>query len=217
MQIRMRYFASARDRAGTGEEVISLPEGATVSELCAALSQSRPGLAPLLPRCRVARNQAFAEADARLSDGDEVAIIPPVAGGDDRAGVTDGPISAEALAARVRGPEIGAVVTFEGTVRNAARGKRVTKLRYEAFGEMASKQLAEIARAAESRWPGARVAVVHRTGTLDIGEVSVAIAVGAPHRGDAFEACRFVIETLKRDLTIWKKESYDDGEEWVEG
>lgn len=218
MQITIRYFAAARDRAnGTREEIIQVEEGASLGHVLALLLERHAGLRGFLPRCRVARNQAFAEPDAVLAAGDEVAIIPPVSGGDDLVGVSAQPISAAALSKRVEGPEIGAVVTFEGTVRNHARGKTVLRLHYEAFGDMAQKQLAEIASQARATWPGARVAVQHRTGLLEIGEVSVAIAVGTPHRGDAFEACRFVIEAIKKDLTVWKREVYPDSEEWIEG
>jgi molybdopterin synthase catalytic subunit len=218
MLVSVRYFAAARERAGgLKEESVELAPGATVGELLALLQEKHAGLRAFLPRCRVARNQAFVEPSEALKAGDEVAMIPPVAGGSDLVGLSEHTISAAALAKRVEGPQVGAIVTFEGTVRNHARGKKVLRLHYEAYGEMAQRQLQEIAAQAEQKWPGARVALVHRTGLLEIGEVSVAIAVGTPHRGDAFDACRFVIETLKRDLTIWKREFYEGGEEWVEG
>jgi molybdopterin converting factor subunit 1 len=218
MSIRVRYFAAARDRVGgvSQEEKpfeAALSLGAFKQKLC----DEKPSLVAFLPRCRVAVNQAFASDETMLKDGDEVAIIPPVAGGDDLVGLTDKPIAAAALADKVRASGVGAIVTFEGTVRDHARGKKVVQLHYEAFGEMAHKQLAQLAKDAMEKFPGVVVSLMHRTGTLDIGEVSVAIAVGSPHRGDAFEACRFVIETLKRDLTIWKRERYEGGEEWVEG
>lgn len=218
MKIRIRYFAAARERTGgVGEEERSIAEGALLADLLQEVVRAHPALEKLLPRCRVAVNQSFAPETKPLSEGDEVAIIPPVAGGDDLVGITEAPISPESLVARVSGPEMGAVVTFAGTVRDHARGKKVLRLQYEAYQEMAEKQLGDIVKEAMQRWPGCKASVLHRTGTLAIGEVSVAIAVAAPHRAEAFEACRFIIETLKRDLTIWKREVYEGGEEWVEG
>jgi MoaE-MoaD fusion protein len=218
MKLTIRYFAAARDRVGglsQEERIVEAP--IVLGGLKTLLSEVHPNLLNFLPRCRVAINQAFANDDAALQDGDEVAIIPPVAGGSDLVGLTDQTISAAALADKVRAAGVGAIVTFEGTIRNHARGKQVVQLHYEAFGEMAHRQLQQMAHDATQKYPGVTVSLMHRTGTLDIGEVSVAIAVGSPHRGDAFDACRHVIEALKRDLTIWKRERYQDGEEWVEG
>jgi molybdopterin converting factor subunit 1 len=218
MKITIRYFAAARDRVGgISQEEKNVDGPLSLEAFKQLLYETYPNLTTFLPRCRLAINQAFATDDALLKEGDEVAIIPPVAGGSDLVGLSDKSISAAALADKVRAAGIGAIVTFEGTVRNYARGKKVTQLHYEAFGEMAQKQLQQMAQEATQKYPGVTVALMHRTGTLEIGEVSVAIAVGSPHRGDAFEACRLVIETLKRDLTIWKRERYEGGEEWVEG
>lgn len=218
MKISIRYFAAARDRVGgRSREERDLPEGASLQNLVALLYEAYPSLQTFLPRCRIAINQAFAEESAPLKEGDEVAIIPPVAGGSDLVGLTETPITAAALADKVRASGVGAIVTFEGTVRDNARGKKVVRLHYEAFGEMAQKQLLKITQDAQKKWPDAIISVMHRTGTLEIGEVSVAIAVGSPHRAEAFETCRFVIEELKRDVTIWKRELYEGSAEWVEG
>ena len=218
MKITVRYFAASRDRVGgLSHEEKTLEAPVSLGGLKTLLCETYPSLTNFLPRCRLAINQAFANDEDLLKDGDEVAIIPPVAGGSDLVGLTEKTISAVALADKVRAAGVGAIVTFEGTIRNHARGKKVVQLHYEAFGEMAHKQLQQMAADAMQKYPGVTVALMHRTGTLEIGEVSVAIAVGSPHRGDAFDACRQVIEALKRDLTIWKREKYEDGEDWVEG
>ncbi len=122
-----------------------------------------------------------------------------------------------ALVQAISNPEVGGIVTFQGVVRNHARGKRVRYLEYDAYPEMAEQQMAAIAAEVERRWQTDRVALVHRVGRLEIGECSVVVAVACPHRGEAFEACRYAIDTLKADVPIWKKEVAEDGEEWVEG
>lgn len=129
--------------------------------------------------------------------------------------VVERPIASAEVEALVAAPGAGAVVTFTGAVRDQTRGRRVVRLEYEAYVPMAEKVAAAIAAEAVARWPGARVAVLHRIGRLEIGEASVVIAVAAPHRGDAFDACRFVIDQLKRDVPIWKRELFEDGAEWV--
>ncbi len=122
-----------------------------------------------------------------------------------------------ALVQAISNPEVGGIVTFQGVVRNHARGKRVRYLEYDAYPEMAEQQMAAIAAEVERRWQTDRVALVHRVGRLEIGECSVVVAVACPHRGEAFEACRYAIDTLKANVPIWKKEVAEDGEEWVEG
>ncbi len=131
--------------------------------------------------------------------------------------VTAEPIDADALAQSLLRPEHGGVVTFEGTVRRDSRGKHVRYLEYDAYPAMAEQQMAAILAEAEERWPGTNVAVSHRVGRLEIGEVSVAIAAVAPHRGEAFAACRYVIDEIKQRVPIWKKEVAEDGEVWIEG
>lgn len=131
--------------------------------------------------------------------------------------LVDSPIDRDAVAAAVAASTSGALVIFEGVVRDTARGKRVTHLVYESYGPMALKQLSRLQDAARERWPEVSIAVVHRTGRLEIGESSVVIAVSAPHRAEAFDACRFLIDQLKTSVPIWKKEFYDDGESWIEG
>lgn len=131
--------------------------------------------------------------------------------------IVHSPIDPKRVMDAVSSPAAGAVVTFDGTIRNHARGKPVTHLFYEAYGPMALKELQKIQSEALKRWPLQKLAVVHRLGRMEIGESSVFIAVSAAHRGDAFEACRFVIDTLKTTVPIWKKEFYEDGEVWIEG
>ncbi len=134
-----------------------------------------------------------------------------------RARITRDPISAAALADELVSAEHGGVVTFDGVVRVHSRGKRIRYLEYEAYPAMAERQIAEILAEAQETWPDAEVAAAHRTGRLEIGEVSVAIAAAAPHRAEAFAACRFVIDAIKQRVPIWKKEVAEDGEEWIEG
>jgi len=131
--------------------------------------------------------------------------------------ITREPIDRDATVAAVAHPEAGGICTFEGVVRNHARGRRVAYLEYDAYPEMAEEQMAAIASEVHARWPGARIAMVHRIGHLEIGEVSVIVSVATPHRAQAFEACRYAIDTLKTTVPIWKKEFGEHGEEWVEG
>jgi molybdopterin synthase catalytic subunit len=168
-----------------------------------------------------ARNRDYVGLDEPLADGDEVALIPPVSGGalvDSFADllVTAEPLSVDAAMRRVRDPAMGGVCVFVGTVRRENRGKRVVRLDYEAYPEMAEAKMAEIAREAGRRWGPLRVAMHHRIGRLDIGDDAVVIAVAAPHRAEAFAACRFAIDRLKEIVPIWKKEHTDDGAVWID-
>jgi len=212
--VTLLYFAAAREAVGAARE--SLPEPpATVGALRALLLQRHPGLARVLPRCRIAVDEAFAGDDAPLPDGAEVAVIPPVAGGGGGLfRVVDRPLDLDEVIAAVRGSGRGAVVTFTGDVRGETRGKRVLRLEYEAYPAMAERKLAEIGAALAAEH-GAEVAIVHRVGTLAPGEAAVVIACAAPHRAPAFRACEAAIERLKRDAPIWKREVFEDGSEWV--
>ena len=149
-------------------------------------------------------------------DGDELAFIPPVSGGSDdpRFAMTTAPLTLDAVIALVERPEAGAVATFTGVVRNHTKERKVVRLEYDAYVPMAERKLRETAEKAEERWP-VRVAIHHRHGSLEVGELAVVIAVSSPHRAEAFDACRFVIEELKREVPIWKKEVSPDGEEWI--
>lgn len=218
----VKLFAAAAQAAGSRE--VSGPwAGLTADELLAALLAAHPGLKPLGPSLQMAVNHEYVDGDHRIAEGDEVAVIPPVSGG---AGpvmasgeplyeVTGEPLSADRVAARVVAPEHGAVATFTGTVREWTFGQRTVQLEYEAYPEMAIKEMERIGREIAARWAGSACAIAHRVGSLAIGEASVIIAVATPHRADAFEACRYAIDRLKEIVPIWKKERWEDGEVWV--
>jgi molybdopterin synthase catalytic subunit len=179
------------------------------------LRARHPALQGLLPAVRVSVNQAFAPEDAPLSDGDEVALIPPVSGGAGLYRVTDEPLSLDEVVRAVGGESQGGVVTFTGVVRRHSRGKTIVRLEYEAYRPMAERKLAEIGDTITREIPGAQVAIVHRVGKLAVGDAAVVIAASAPHRAQAFDACRAAIDRLKESVPIWKKEIAEDGEEWV--
>jgi molybdopterin synthase catalytic subunit len=213
MPITILYFAGARDAAGTSRETLA-GAPATVRELRAALAAAHPRLGPILARSRISVDQEFAEDDAPLRDGAEVALIPPVAGGAPLFRVVDRPLVLAEVVEAVESPGRGGLVTFTGTVRNETRGRRVLRLEYEAYVPMAERKLEEIGTAL-AREHGAEVAIVHRVGVLAPGDAAVVIACSAPHRTPAFRACEACIERLKKDVPIWKREVYEDGSEWV--
>jgi MoaE-MoaD fusion protein len=214
MQITLRFFAVVRERLGESERVVELPEGSTIADARAYVDNLAGAAAPLVQRSMTMLNQEYASPEDVLRDGDELAFIPPVSGGD-HFRVHAGTLDAQAITASVEDEGAGAVVTFLGTVRDNARGRAVTHLDYEAYPEAAEKMLARIAREMRDRWPVLRVAIEHRTGKLAIGEVSVVIAVSSAHRDAAFESCAYAIERIKEIVPIWKKEFYRDGEVWV--
>ncbi|OFX24693.1 MAG: molybdopterin converting factor subunit 1 [Anaeromyxobacter sp. RBG_16_69_14] len=213
MAIQVLYFAAAREAAGASRE--SLPDvPATVADLRRVLAQRHPPLARVLPRCRIAVNQEFAEDATPLQDGAEVALVPPVAGGAPRFEVVDRPLVLAEVVDAVSRPGLGGVVTFTGTVRDENHGRRVIRLEYEAYKDMAERKLAQIG--AEIRTAHqVDVAIVHRVGVLAPGQAAVVIACAAPHRTPAFRACEACIERLKQEVPIWKREVFEDGTEWV--
>jgi molybdopterin converting factor subunit 1 len=228
MQIRVRAFASLRQALGTDRLTLSLEGGATVTEVLAQLSEEYPGAAPHLARALVAVNRDYADRSQPLGPNDEVAVFPPVSGGGTKVAaremVTHVALTAESidpleLSARVSDPGTGGVVTFAGVVRDNSLGRSVRHLEYEAYPPMAEAKMGQIVEEARERWPEIRgVAVVHRVGRLEIGELAVLVAVAAPHRDDgAFEATRYIIDRTKEIVPIWKKEVWTDGEEWLEG
>ena len=198
-------FAGLRERAGWGEREI---EASSVADVWPAL-----GLGEEPQGLLYAVNHEYAERDRALVDGDEVALIPPVSGGAFR--LVEGPLDLGAVVAEVADEQAGAIATFQGTVRRQSRGRVVIALEYEAYGGMAEKVMGEIAEGVKSRYELCEVAVAHRVGRCDVGDVSVAIAVSAPHRQDALSACRDVIDELKERVPLWKKELYEGGEEWI--
>jgi molybdopterin synthase catalytic subunit len=218
VQISVIYFAVFRERLGRDAEELELPTGATVADALAALAARHPAIAQLRGKFRVAVNQEFADDTYALSARDELALIPPVAGGS-MAGrhvvLTDQTLSLDRCIAAVRGPGMGGVVTFVGMVRQHSRGATIDHLEYEAYAPMAVKVMAQLCDEIEREVAGARLAVEHRTGTLAVGDLAVAIAAAAPHRAEAFVACRAMIDRLKERVPIWKKEVGVDGEQWV--
>lgn len=205
MRVRVRLFAGLRERAGWGEREI---EASSVADVWPAL-----GLGEEPDGLLYAVNHEYAERDRVLVDGDEVALIPPVSGGAFR--LVEGAPDLAAVIAEVADDRAGAIATFQGTVRRQSRGREVIALEYEAYGGMAEKVMAEIAAGVKERYDLCEVAVAHRVGRCDVGEVSVAIAVSARHRQDALSACRDVIDELKERVPLWKKELYEGGEEWI--
>lgn len=220
MNVRVVLFAKPRELVGRPNVDLSLPAGATAKEAWLQLSDQYQ-LGPLPRSFRCAVNSEYAQWDDALKDGDELAVIPPVSGGavGQRKGLValrDAALDPAEIAAAVRTDADGAVVTFAGVVREHSRGKTVRALVYEAYGAMAERQMQTLAEEARRRWPLTDLAVVHRTGTLRVGETSVVIAVAASHRGEAFDACEWLIDELKRTVPIWKKEVYTEGEAWVD-
>jgi MoaE-MoaD fusion protein len=214
-ELTVLYFAAAREQAGCAREQVPHQAGLTVGALLDALCERHLGLARLRPHLRVAVNQEFVEPQAPVPPGAEVALIPPVAGGEGRFLVVDRPLRLEDVVAAVQGQGPGAVVTFSGAVRDQTQGRQVVQLDYEAYAPMAERKLREIAQEAAARWPRTQLAIHHRVGTLRPGELAVVIAAAAPHRKEAFLACEHALERLKQDVPIWKKEHFSDGQVWV--
>ena len=195
---------------------MALDEGATVGELRLVLAAEHAIFDQLGERLAVSVNLELAGLDTTLQPGDEVAFLPPVAGGVGLCTISDRPLIEAEVAARVRGRDAGGVVTFVGAVRDRARGRDIEYLEYEAYPEMAEREMQRISDACAERWPGTRVAIAHRTGHLEIGDLAVIIVAASPHRAEAFEACRYAIDTLKETVPIWKKEVASDGQYWVD-
>jgi molybdopterin synthase catalytic subunit len=209
MEVTVRLFAMLRERAGANEVTLELPDGARVGDALAALGELADGM-PLV----MAVNREYAREDAPLDPGDELALIPPVSGGEAALAhvrVTEEPLALDPLVARVRDPRAGAVVTFQGVTRE------VDRLDYEAYVEMAEERMAEIVTAAVERHGLCAAAAEHRVGSVPLSEPSVAVAVSAPHRGEAFAGAREIIDRVKADAPIWKREVEGGEGRWVEG
>jgi molybdopterin synthase catalytic subunit len=219
--VKARLFARLREQAGTEVETMELPAGSTVADVYEALRRAHPTLEPDRAAVRAALNQEFADWGAAVKDGDEVAFIPPVSGGTHGVGVlfelTNRPLDSKRMETAVAHKGAGAICTFTGIVRDSSRGQSVTHLDYEAYGEMAVAQMRRIGDEIAERWPEARVAMAHRTGSLEIGEASVVVSVSSPHRAEAIAACKWGIDRLKESVPIWKKEHAADGTYWIEG
>jgi molybdopterin synthase catalytic subunit len=216
MTIRVLCFAAVREIVGKRELVMEVPDGITAEELFRRLAEAHVGLGEVVPSLRAAVNREYAAATQVLRNGDEVALIPPVSGGaEDLYEITESPLSADALIRAVTRNTSGAIASFTGVVREFARGRQVVRLEYDAYPEMALAKMRDIGAEIRARWPVDGVAIAHRIGRLGIGEASVIIAVSAPHRREALEACAYAIERLKSLVPIWKKEVWADGSEWI--
>ena len=220
MRVRVRLFARYREALGRERLEVDVPEGGTVESAWSAVADRHPELAPYRPYTLFAVGQDYVSPEHRLRPDDELCLFPPVSGGAGAATdiyrVVTEPLSPDTIAAEVDDPGAGGIVIFSGVVRNETGGRSVKFLEYEAHAPMAEAKMREIGESLRARWSGVkRVAMLHRIGRLEIGEASVLIAVSAAHRGDAFEACRYAIDTLKRTVPVWKKEHFEDGEVWV--
>jgi molybdopterin synthase catalytic subunit len=221
MLVKVLFFGVLKDMVGKAEEWQEVAPGSTLGSLFASYSQRYETLQGKRPSILFARNREFAAADTALCDQDEVAFLPPVSGGSSGDGhifeIVRHAIDTRALVDQLQRPEDGAVVVFEGVVRNNTKGRATTHLEYECYEEMAREQMARIGREIASQFAVGRVGMVHRLGRLEIGEASVAVVATAPHRKPAFEAALEGINRLKREVPIWKKEFFADGAVWVDG
>jgi MoaE-MoaD fusion protein len=208
VHVSIRLFAGLRERAGSGARELELAEGARVADVWSAL-----GLGDEPAGLLYAVNKRYAEPGSELSEGDEVALIPPVSGGDFR--LTAEPLAPEEAVREVARDGAGAIASFVGTVRNRSRDRDVLYLEYEAYEGMAEETMAELARELSARHELAAVSIHHRVGRVEIGEPSVVVAVSAAHRAAALAACAEAIDTLKQTVPLWKKEVYEGGEEWI--
>ncbi len=234
MRITLLAFGILRDVFPAPAGPFELPAGSTVADLVHRCRALAPTSTAPWSSIAVAVNQEYVSATHPLSDGDEVALLPPVSGGSAKSSAKSKsapepaalaptialrhtPIDAASIAAGLKRGEDGAVVVFDGIVRNNSRGRRTLHLFYEAYPEMALAQMRQLASRAFADFPIRDLAIVHRLGRLDIGETSVVIAVASAHRAAAFDACRWLIDTLKQTVPIWKKEFFEDGAVWAQG
>jgi molybdopterin synthase catalytic subunit len=226
MRVRVLFFGRLKDIVGRAEEQAELSEGARVEDLFERYGRNFPELAKFRASVAASVNQEFAEWRAPLASGDEVAFLPPVSGGavptmptvdEDIYALVRTPIETTGIVARLKAPQDGAVVMFEGIVRNHSAGRMTLYLEYEAYEAMALSQMRQIGAKMREKFSIRRFAMVHRLGRLEIGETAVLIVVCSAHRAAAFDACRYGIDTLKRNVPIWKKEFFRDGALWADG
>lgn len=228
--VKVLFFGAARDAVGHGEVDLVLTRASTAAKAFDELLEKYPSLRRFGRSLLFAVNQEYAAADREVHEGDELAVFPPVSGGSGSAGIlpastfakgffelTTDPIDVGAISRRVVLPECGATVTLDGYAREWTLKRRTLYLVYECYTPMALRELERLGREVHERFEIAHIGIVHRTGRLEIGETSVVIAVSAPHRHSAFEACEWAIRELKRTVPIWKKEIFEDGEIWIEG
>lgn len=221
MQVRVLFFGMLKDVVGRASDSLTLPAGATLADLLVRYEKEFPRLEGFLPSVALSINQEYASAGQTLNDNDEVALLPPVSGGAPAAEplvrIVREPIVPHDIIPPMERPEDGAIVVFDGVARNHTRGRKTLHLDYEAYEPMALQELRRLAAEALERFPIRNLALVHRLGRVQIGESSVLIAVYSAHRAPAFEACRWLIDTLKKKVPIWKKESFEDGAVWADG
>jgi MoaE-MoaD fusion protein len=220
VRVRVLFFGMLKDAAGKVTDPLDLPSGATVHDLLDHYAGQLPAMKKALPSLAVAVNQRYSSADTKLKDGDEVALLPPVSGGSEtnaHVSIVRDPIATSAILDQIKRGEDGAAVVFEGVVRNQTRGRKTLYLDYEAYEEMALRQMEALATQALTQFSIRDLAIVHRLGRLQIGETSVLIVVASAHRAAGFDACRWLIDTLKRTVPIWKKEYFEDGAVWADG
>lgn len=219
IRVQVRCFAAVRECFGSDSLEVALPPGADLARLVEVLGDRQPRLRAL--RFAFAVNASYARADRVLQDGDVVALIPPISGGAPgsepfRLDLTESPLDPRALESEVRTDRDGAVVTFAGTTRNHNDGQDVVQLAYEAYAEMAQKVVAQLFEQAVARFGIARARIAHRLGVVPVGETCVLVVVAAEHRGPAFDACRFLMDRVKHEAPIWKRETLvRGGDRWV--
>jgi molybdopterin converting factor subunit 1 len=226
MRVRVLFFGMLKEMTGKSADTIDLPDGASVGDILRRYGSQIPRLQAVLPSLALAVNQQYASPGTKLKSDDEVAMLPPVSGGTDspalstpkvRASIIRHPIDTQQSLAAIKRGDDGAAVIFEGVVRNQTRRRKTLYLDYEAYEEMALQQMESLATQALDLFQIRDVALVHRLGRLEIGETSVLIIVASAHRAAAFDACRWLIDTLKRTVPIWKKEYFEDGAVWADG
>jgi MoaE-MoaD fusion protein len=229
MRIRVLLFGQLKDIVGKSEDQLELQPGTRVSALLEQYGERFPGMKPLAGSIACAVNQEYAAGSTELREGDEVGLLPPVSGGSGAKGeqarelravhcaIVRVPIDIREIKEDLEDPSDGAAILFEGVVRNNTRGRRTLYLDYEAYEQMALNEMEKLAQAALERYKVRDVSIVHRLGRLEIGETSVLIGVASPHRAAAFDACRWLIDSLKKTVPIWKKEYFEDGAVWADG
>ena len=224
MQVRVLFFGVLRDLAGKSSDSLQLPDGASVRDVVTRYEREIPALQKHISSIALAVNEHYASPDTKLKANDEIALLPPVSGGAESpavarhyASITRDTINTEQVVDSLKRGEDGTALAFEGIVRNQTRGRKTLYLDYEAYEPMALQEMEALASEALSKFQVRDVAIVHRLGRLQIGETSVLIAVASAHRAAAFDACRWLIDTLKRRVPIWKKEYFEDGAAWADG
>ncbi len=214
--VRILYFAAARELAGCDDEQVSLPSELDEAAFRTWLSERRPRLASYLPRMRLALNGDLRPETIVVRDGDEVCVLPPVAGGSVLAEVREHSLSIDEVVNAVRDKSAGGIAIFLGVVRDHAEGKAVSRLDYEAHVALANREMARILEQLMTEHKGVRLAALHRVGELAVGDIAVVVAASAAHRGQAFDACRQAIDRIKDTVPVWKKEWAPDGSAlWV--